>query len=56
LQALQLRAEVALMFVNFLGGADLPLEHEYTLAEIGLEVGLHYATVSRVVKAFENNM
>lgn len=29
------------------------LEHGYTLAEIGLEVGLHYATVSRIIKARE---
>ena len=29
------------------------LEHAYTLAEIGREVGLHYATVSRIIKAEE---
>jgi putative transposase len=29
------------------------LEHGYTLAEIGREVGLHYATISRIVKARE---
>lgn len=29
------------------------LEHAYTLAEIGTEVGLHYATVSRIIKASE---
>ena len=27
------------------------LEHGYTLAEIGREVGLHYATISRIIKA-----
>jgi putative transposase len=29
------------------------LEHGYTLAEIGREVGLHYATISRIIKAGE---
>ena len=29
------------------------LEHAYTLTEIGHEVGLHYATVSRIIKAVE---
>lgn len=29
------------------------LEHGYTLAEIGAAVGLHYATVSRIIKASE---
>ncbi len=29
------------------------LEHGYTLSEIGREVGLHYATVSRIIKAME---
>ena len=29
------------------------LEHGYTLAEIGREAGLHYATVSRIIKACE---
>ena len=29
------------------------LEHGYTLTEIGQEVGLHYATVSRIIKALE---
>lgn len=31
--------------------ASAYLEHGYTLAEIGREVGLHYATVSRIIKA-----
>ena len=29
------------------------LKHGYTLTEIGREAGLHYATVSRLVKAVE---
>ena len=29
------------------------LEHGYTLADIGREVGLHYATISRIIKAEE---
>jgi len=29
------------------------LEHGYTLAEIGREIGLHYATISRIIKAGE---
>ncbi len=29
------------------------LEHGYTLAEISKEVGLHYATISRLIKALE---
>jgi len=31
--------------------ASAHIEHGYTLAEIGREVGLHYATVSRIVKS-----
>ena len=30
------------------------LEHGYTLTEIGREAGLHYATVSRIIKAMEH--
>ena len=33
--------------------ASAYLTHAYTLAEIGGEVGLHYATVSRIIKALE---
>ncbi|MBT9612194.1 MAG: transposase [Burkholderiales bacterium] len=33
--------------------ASAYLEHGYTLTEIGREVGLHYATVSRIIKALE---
>ena len=33
--------------------ASAYLEHAYTLTEIGREVGLHYATVSRIIKAVE---
>lgn len=33
--------------------ASAYLEHGYTLAEIGREAGLHYATVSRIIKARE---
>jgi hypothetical protein len=29
------------------------LEHGYTLSEIGREAGLHYATVSRIIKSVE---
>ena len=29
------------------------LKHHYTLAEIGQEAGLHYATISRIIKAME---
>ncbi len=31
------------------------LEHGYTQAEIGREAGLHYATVSRIIKAIEES-
>lgn len=33
--------------------AQAYLEHGYTLAEIGREIGLHYATISRIIKASE---
>ena len=29
------------------------LQHGYTLVEIGRAAGLHYATVSRIIKAIE---
>jgi DNA-binding MarR family transcriptional regulator len=29
------------------------LQHGYMLVEIGRAAGLHYATVSRIIKAFE---
>ena len=30
------------------------LQHGYTLSDIGREAGLHYATVSRIIKTMEN--
>ena len=30
------------------------LDHSYTLTEIGRAVGLHYATISRIIKTREN--
>jgi putative transposase len=33
--------------------AHAHVEHGYTLAEISKEVGLHYATISRLIKAFD---
>jgi len=34
--------------------AQTYLEHGYALTEIGREAGLHYATVSRIIKAMEH--
>ena len=33
--------------------AQAYIEHGYTLAEISKEVGLHYATISRIIKSVE---
>jgi DNA-binding MarR family transcriptional regulator len=35
----------------FLRSKRVYLQHGYSLVEIGREAGLHYATVSRIVKA-----
>jgi DNA-binding MarR family transcriptional regulator len=33
--------------------AQAYLKHGYTLSEIGRVIGLHYATISRLIKALE---
>jgi REP element-mobilizing transposase RayT len=47
----QLLAEVDSKETRNQAMASAYLEYGYTLAEIGSEVGLHYATVSRIIKA-----